>query len=189
MCATFRPFRLHPPDVSDAGFSVVPISARRQWPLFIPSFSGRRGFGFRSSSAGSPSTSWPYRVRHPTDWSFTSVAPHTLSPGCSPFGYRLVNLAWRGLSPFWSHPLTGARARAKAQSSPPCSFNSLITPKSQRRFHHLNNPETCLDNGEHLTPHASGHSPWPGVLGQRIAFSCAAGLSFATRGTPWASWA
>src|ERR1035438_10369568 len=32
--------------------------------------------GLRSSLAGSPSTVPPYRVRHPTDWPFTSVAPH-----------------------------------------------------------------------------------------------------------------
>src|ERR1035438_8116440 len=32
--------------------------------------------GLRSPLAGSPSTVPPYRVRHPTDWPFTSVAPH-----------------------------------------------------------------------------------------------------------------
>src|ERR1019366_2888103 len=67
-------------------------------------------------------------------------------------------------------------ARAKAQSTPPCSFNSLITAKNPRKFHHLNNPETCLDNGEHLSSacklrHASGQSS---LTNSRLGLSCRA---------------
>src|SRR5207249_4306872 len=63
----------------------------------------------------------PNRVRHPTDWSFTSC--------CSPPRVTTAQLqsvtsrrayAWRGLSPLWSCALSGAhRGRENRLSSVP----------------------------------------------------------------------
>ena len=84
-------------------FRTLPLSARRS--------PRRRRLRLRLSPAGSSRHARPNRVRHPTDWSFTS--------GCSPPRLAATQLplvtgrrayAWRGLAPLCRGTIAGARA-------------------------------------------------------------------------------
>jgi hypothetical protein len=79
----FGPFRLHPPDSPLRRFRTLPLSAQgfrrpRGGPDFAIESQARR-------------SARPYRVRYPTDWSFTShcFGPHlTVTPSCLVTGRR-----------------------------------------------------------------------------------------------------
>ena len=67
--------------------------------------------GLRSPLAGSPSTVPPYRVRHPTDWPFTSVAPHAGIAPTQSLWLPGMNFSRRRTLTALVTPLAGARAR------------------------------------------------------------------------------
>jgi hypothetical protein len=69
-CTAFQPFRLHPPDSPLRRFLTLPLSSQG-----FRRIGGGLDFTFASQARRSAR---PYRVRHPTDWSFTSrcFGPH-----------------------------------------------------------------------------------------------------------------
>jgi len=69
-CTAFRSFRLHPPDSPLRRFPTLPFSAQSFRRV-------ARGLDFAIESQARRSAR-PYRVRYPTDWSFTSrcFGPH-----------------------------------------------------------------------------------------------------------------
>lgn len=64
-CTAFQPFRLHPPDSPHRRFRTLPLSAMGSRRSFCA------GPDFATESQARRSAR-PYRVRQPTDWSFTS---------------------------------------------------------------------------------------------------------------------
>jgi hypothetical protein len=82
-CTAFRPFRLHPPDSPLRRFRTLPLSAQGSRLL-----RGALDFAIESQARRSAR---PYRVRYPTDWSFTShcFGPHlAVTPLCLVTGRR-----------------------------------------------------------------------------------------------------
>ena len=82
-CTAFRPFRLHPPDSPLRRFHTLPLSAQGSRLL-----RGALDFTIESQARRSAR---PYRVRSPTDWSFTShcFGPHlAVTPLCLVTGRR-----------------------------------------------------------------------------------------------------
>ena len=79
-CTAFQPFRLHPPDSPLRRFRTLPLSSQG-----LRRFAGGLDFAIEKQARRSAR---PYRVRHPTDWSFTSrcFGPHLVM---TPF--RLVS--------------------------------------------------------------------------------------------------
>ena len=72
MPVTVRPFRPHPRPVSNQAFRLFTV---QHWPLSLAAGNSiplGASLNTRRLAQHGP----PYRVRHPTDWSFTSVAPH-----------------------------------------------------------------------------------------------------------------
>jgi hypothetical protein len=89
-----------------------------------------------------------------TRWLTPRTYGHTLSPGCSPFGYRLVNLAWRGLSPLWSR-----HSRAHERGIYSALARRLAIRRNKFRVptqHHSSHPETS--EMRTLLVSADGHS-------------------------------
>jgi hypothetical protein len=101
-CTAFRSFRLHPPDSPLRRFLTLPLSAQSFRRV-------ARGLDFAIASQARRSAR-PYRVRYPTDWSFTSrcFRPHlTMTPLRLISGRRAHT--WRGLAPRCPCTLAGAR--------------------------------------------------------------------------------
>ena len=72
MHTTFQPFRPHPRPMSDQAFL---LSTVQHWRLF-PAAGNSIPLGASLIASRLAQHGPPYRVRLPTDWLFTSVAPH-----------------------------------------------------------------------------------------------------------------